>query len=233
MHLYQEPRISTDGVCPYLPDRQHSTEYFFADNVDYDELDFLLSTGWRKFGAYYFRPSCGECKACIPVRIKVKSFRMSKSQKRVECKNRDTIVEFGNVIVSQEIFQIMHEHSMARFGKSNGWDDYVRSFCTPSCPSMQSFYNIDGQIAASGFIDMSSHSLSSVYFIYRPMYSKRSLGILSVLKEVERAFKLGLDYYYLGYFVEGNDRMAYKASFYPQERYDWQRKRWEEVKDDN
>ena len=229
MLLYQEPRISEDGICPYLPDRQHSTMYFFADNVDYDELDYLLSCGWRKFGNYFFRPSCGECKACIPVRVNVRTFRMSESQRRLVRKNSDIRLEFDKTSESKEVFEIMQEHSLVRFGKRTEWDEYVRSFCTPSCPSIQSFYSINGNLAASGFIDVSSHSLSSVYFVYRPSYLKRALGIFSVLKEIEKALEMGLDYYYLGYFVEGNSRMAYKSRFFPHERFDWQSGIWKEV----
>jgi arginine-tRNA-protein transferase len=39
-----------------------------------------------------------------------------------------------------------------------------------------------------------------------------------ILDHIERARKLGLLHLYLGYWVEGSRKMAYKARYLPQER---------------
>src|SRR3546814_10796778 len=46
----------------------------------------------------------------------------------------------------------------------------------------------------------------------------RSLGTYIILDHVQRAAGAGLPYVYLGYWIEGSARMAYKARFRPLER---------------
>lgn len=226
MLLYQEPKISSVMECPYIPDRKLSFEYFFACDVNEEELDILLEDGWRKFGRYFFRPSCGKCKSCIPIRICVDSFHPSKSKRRIARKNLDLKIVFDKITESPEIYEIFKKHSLYRFGKEADWDEYVQNFCIQSCPSLQSLYLLNGKIIAAGFIDRSKYALSSVYFIYDCKLSSRGLGIYSILKEINYAAELGMRYYYLGYYVEGNGRMAYKAGFFPHERYDWNSRKW-------
>jgi arginine-tRNA-protein transferase len=48
--------------------------------------------------------------------------------------------------------------------------------------------------------------------------AERSLGSLMILDHIAQARALGLPYLYLGYWVEGSRKMAYKARFTPQER---------------
>jgi arginine-tRNA-protein transferase len=48
--------------------------------------------------------------------------------------------------------------------------------------------------------------------------ARKGLGTYIILDHIVRAARAGLPYVYLGYWVEGSDRMAYKASFRPLER---------------
>ena len=64
MHLLGEIRRTEPGECPYLPRRTCIQEYFFADEVADDEMEVLLSEGWREFSGYFFRPVCGMPGVC-------------------------------------------------------------------------------------------------------------------------------------------------------------------------
>ena len=65
---------------------------------------------------------------------------------------------------------------------------------------------------------MLADGLSMVYSFFDPELQARSLGSYMILDHVERAKKLGLPHLYLGYWVEGSRKMAYKARYLPQER---------------
>lgn len=226
MILLQPPELGDLAPCPYLPERDQQFEQFFAKDLDEKEMADLLADGWRKFGIHFFRPSCPGCTSCLPLRIISKTFSPSKSQKRNLKANREIEVKFGPLSYSPRIYQIYEAHSRKRFSQLTSLEDFLFAFYSPSCPSLQSEYYLDGKLIGAGFLDMGIDSLSSVYFFFDPDYSKLGIGTFSILKEIEHAGSLGLPYYYLGYYVPGCDSMKYKDSFRPREHYDWEGKRW-------
>lgn len=224
--MLQEPRLSIFAPCTYLPDRMWRFEYFFAYNTNEQELNRLLGRGWRKFGEYYFRPSCSECMRCIPIRVLAQEFKHTKSQRRVLRHGADVEVRFNALEYRDEIFEVYRDHSMNRFEKESDPDEFIAAFYTPSCPAMQSEYYLNGELVAVGFIDISSNALSSVYFAYRASFETLRLGTYSILREIEYTASLGRAYYYLGYYIKESLSMEYKGHFHPHEKYDWSSRRW-------
>ncbi len=74
------------------------------------------------------------------------------------------------------------------------------------------------QLLGACLTDLLADGLSMVYSFYAPDEQRRSLGTYMILDHIERARRLGLPHVYLGYWVEGSRKMAYKARFLPQER---------------
>lgn len=230
MKLLSPPRLSPEEKCPYLTDRWARHEFFLATDVDEDELDSLLSQGFRKFGIYFFKPNCQACLKCEPLRVPVHNFQLSKGQKRVLKKNQDIKVVFNRPTFREEIYQLFVKHSFLRFGereKSSGREDFISTHFTPSVPTMLSEFYLENQLIAVGFLDLSKMATSSVYFIYDPDFQKRSLGVLGALAEIEYTKNSGRDYYYLGYYIEENNSMNYKNQFRPYQTFNWKTGLWE------
>jgi arginyl-tRNA--protein-N-Asp/Glu arginylyltransferase len=67
--------------------------------------------------------------------------------------------------------------------------------------------------------DQQSDGLSMIYsFFDVGPDARKGLGTFIILDHIIRAARAGLPYVYLGYWVEGSSRMAYKTSFRPLER---------------
>lgn len=226
MILHSDPRLSPESECPYLEDRKWRTHYFLASDLTGEELETVLSSGWRKFGMYYFRPACRNCGECTPIRLLTEQLKISRSMKRVMRRCENIRVEFNEPAFRDEIYEIYRKHSLVRFGKTSSQSDFLHSFYTISCPSVQTEYFLEDRLIAVGFLDVSSMGLSSVYFIYDTDYMDYRLGTFSVIKEASYALEREMKYYYLGYYVKNNKSMAYKNGFHVNEKMDWKTGLW-------
>lgn len=226
MELLQSPALEAVEPCPYLPGRAKRYEFFLARDLDGDELSCLLAAGWRKFGFYFFRPACPECRQCIPLRVDVAAFRPSRSQRRLLRRGAELEARFRAPTPGPELFRIYRAHAADRFQLGADYEEFLLLFFLRACPGLQSELYRGHDLAAAGFLDRGSDCLSSVYFCFDPDWSRYRPGILGALLEIEHARSLGLRWYYLGYFVPGSPRMLYKDHFRPREHYDWQRGEW-------
>ncbi len=226
MFIHCDPYITPVSDCPYLPGKQSRFACFAASELNENETELLLSSGWRKFGMQFFRPFCAECKQCVPVRVRARELLLSDSLKKVVNRNKNTEVTFGPLEYSEEAYRIYAGHSEFRFNQQSDPEHFRHSLCYSSCPSLMTSYYVDGKLQGTGFLDRSENGLSTVYFVFSNESRHLSLGIFSVIKEIEYAVLAGLNYYYLGYLVEGCSRMAYKGRFHPYEIYDWERQQW-------
>jgi len=78
-------------------------------------------------------------------------------------------------------------------------------------------YRVLDRLVAASWVDILPNGISSVYFAFEPDESHRSLGTLSILREIEQARKLGKSWYYIGFWVQGSPSMQYKNRFRPYE----------------
>lgn len=225
---------SSHGDCPYLPDRTWVTHSFRAELVDEDFYEKLLGQGWRRSGGLYYQNHCPGCRLCIPIRISVEDFAPTRSQRRVLRRNADVEISVGPMRLaggkvglgnesgtSEREFQELYE-LYARY--STEWhdadavpteEDFLDFLAASPLESLVMRYRIGGSLVGAGWLDVLPGGLSSVYFAFDPDQAKRSLGTFSLMKEVERAATLDKPWLYVGFWVPGSRKMAYKANFHP------------------
>jgi arginine-tRNA-protein transferase len=74
-----------------------------------------------------------------------------------------------------------------------------------------------GELAAAALVDVLGDGLSLVYSFFDPDAEKRGLGIYTILDHIQQARAAGFPFVYLGYWVPGSEKMAYKGEFQPLE----------------
>jgi arginine-tRNA-protein transferase len=222
--IIEEPR-----ACSYLPDRCASLQHRIMLDLSAEELEPMLARGWRRFGPDYFRPACGPCSACVPIRVPTASFRPSKSQRRALRAVSGLKAVIGPPRVDNERLDLYHRWHAFR-EQAREWspanidfESYYLSFAFPH-PAVREIAYYDElsgkgrKLVGVGICDETPNAWSAVYFYYDPAYARRSPGIANVLFQLKLAASRRRAHVYLGYLVLGCPSMHYKSSFRPNER---------------
>ena len=89
-------------------------EYFACLKVSPAQMDFLWAEGWRHFGIYFFRYQTsfhGDKQfSVMPLRIDLGRFSLTRSQKRVLTKNRDTRIVIRPAAVDPGKHELFNKH---------------------------------------------------------------------------------------------------------------------------
>lgn len=206
---------------------QFINESFEAQTIRPNDMDLLLSKGWRHFGGYFFRYNLGihgfEIRRVIPLRIDLGSFSFTRSQRRNLIRNSGLLVQNTLLSITTASVELFERH---RFRFAENIPATINEFIpdkadqSPTQTRQISVFENDKLIAESYF-DVSETGVSGIYAIFDPDLKKRGLGIFTLLKEIEFAIAAGKKYYYLGYVYEGSSFYDYKKRFLSTEAFDW------------
>jgi arginine-tRNA-protein transferase len=203
-------------------------EYFFAQQVTPEQMDALWAQGWRHFGVFFFRYSTlhksNGVHHVTPLRLPLARFALSTSQKRVLKKNQDLRVEIREAVIDEAKEALFDRHK-TRFAENV--PDSIYDFFTPQpacipCHAKEICLFQNEDLIAATFLDLGAQATSSVYSIYEPTASKRSLGIHLILLSIAYSLQLGKRYYYPGYAYQEPSVYDYKKRLRGLEQYEWQ-----------
>ncbi len=210
--------------CSYLNEQEATTLFVDprqpVDKLLYSKLSLL---GFRRSGSHIYRPHCSHCEACIPARIPVAAFTPRRAQSRTRKRNEDLRVRRTDDLLDDEAFNLYRRYIEMRHADGDMYPpdrEQYESFLNDAwdCTHYYRFY--DGQaLVALAVVDELQDGLSAIYTFFDPDCDKRGLGTYAILWQIERARALGLDYLYLGYWIRGCRKMAYKSDYRPLELY--------------
>ena len=204
--------------------------------------DALGRIGFRRSQTVAYRPSCVDCTACVSVRVVADEFAPSSTQKRNFKRNSDLVATVCHPWSTAEQFALLQRYLAARHpgGGMATMDEvdfadmvehtpvtsYVIEYREPSDGLTP------GRLVGACLTDRQGDGLSMIYSFYDPAHDTRTgLGNYIILDHIARAADDGLPYVYLGYWVDGSERMQYKVRYRPLEklgRDGWQRMSGEE-----
>lgn len=214
-------------ACMETFDHLFLNEEFTSLSVKPTELDELLARGWRHFGTEFFRYNLAwhdfEIRRVHPLRIRLTGFSLSKSQRRILKKNTDCRVVIQPANVNPPTIELFDRHRL-RFVENRPDSLYQFLSDDPSrkpCSTFEVAVYKESKLIAVSFFDLGSNSLSGVYAVFDPQYANRSLGIFTMLTEIDYAISSGKQFYYQGYCYDGESFYDYKKKFRGSEYFDW------------
>ncbi len=217
--------LTSPTRCAYLPDRHERKVFTHLIGKRAPELnDVLTNSGFRRSQTIAYRPACESCRACISVRVLVDEFIQGSNMRRVSDRNADILSQMVQAKPNSEQYSLFRSYLDGRHSDGGMADMTVLDYAMMVEDShvetriVEYRQGSNGPLLATCLTDMLSDGLSMVYSFFEPEEAARSLGTYMILDHIQRVKSIGLPYLYLGYWVEGSPKMAYKARFLPQER---------------
>jgi len=202
-------------------------EFAFLLSTRPADMDALWEQGWRHFGPMFFRYSHtlsgNEVRHVIPLRVDLKQFSLSKSQRRVLRRIADLRLQISPSEIDEEREELFHQHKQ-RF--TENVPESLEVFLGPSphgipCANSEVALFDGRQLVAASYLDLGACSVSSIYGFFHPDHAWRSPGIVTMLLEIQYAQQSGYRYYYPGYVFREPSHYDYKKQFAGLETYDW------------
>ncbi len=218
--------LSAPHPCSYLDEPQSSTLFVDPEaTVDTNIYSQLAQQGFRRSGDHIYRPHCQSCQQCKAVRLPVARFQPSRQQRRTWNRNRDLITTVTTTPDRQEHLALFERYIRARHsggGMDEMTGDAPFEFLQSPWGStlFYEFRDQQGNLLSVAVSDPLLDGLSAVYSYFEPSESKRSLGVMSVLWQIEQAIQRQLPFLYLGYWIADSPKMSYKANYQPLQWFD-------------
>lgn len=219
--------ITRTFPCSYLPDQKERLLMLVEPQKNARHLyPVLLTNGFRRSGDNVYRPYCPHCQSCQSLRIPVKLFKKSRSQKRLLNKNRGFRIVINRKPQSiyfklyQRYINKVHPDGSMFPASIKQYQEFMQSSWNSAL--FIEIYDQDKLISVSvtdQVKDPHSKAWSAFYCFYDPDYRAYSLGKYAVLTQLALAKEFDIDWLYLGYYIEKCQKMSYKTQFNPHQRF--------------
>lgn len=214
--------LTGDRLCAYLPKRDERVLFIDPRAPMSGPLyESLLQKGFRRAGRFVYRPACGTCQSCVPVRLEVNQIVFNRSQRRNYIQNGDLILSDHPAGFVPEHFAlyaayIRHRHpggGMADQLSPESYQDYLIQPWGGETRLLE--FRLGERLIALAVTDRVPNALSAVYTVFDPAHASRAPGAFAILSQITLARRLGLQYLYLGYWIQDCRKMAYKDRYRP------------------
>ena len=221
--------VTNPSPCPYLPGKVERKVFTELSGRNASELNEALGRiGFRRSQSVAYRPSCIDCSACVSGRVVASEFRPNATQRKLLRRHSDLEVTACKPWTTEEQYALLRRYlsdrhpggGMAEMDEPDFADmveqspvhSYMIEYREPSANGRP------GKLVGCCLSDQQNDGLSMIYsFFDVAPAARKGRGTIIILDHIIRAARAGLPYVYLGYWVEGSQRMDYKTRFRPLE----------------
>ena len=221
--------VTSPSPCPYLPGKQERKIFTELSGLHAGELnDALGRIGFRRSQSVAYRPSCAGCTACVSVRVVAHQFEPNATQRKLIKRHADLEISACKPWATEEQFALlqrylgsrhpgggmaaMDENDYADMVEQSPVSSYVIEYREPSVDG------VPGRLVGACITDQQADGLSMIYSFFEAGEDSRpGLGNFIIMEHILRSQRARLPYVYLGYWVKGSARMAYKTRYRPME----------------
>ena len=205
----------------------------YPDHLSPEELDEYLYQGWYRLGQAIFTTQFlffeSRVFNAVWIRLDLRGLQFSKSNRKI-------------LRTCYKTFEIHYQPLKLTDEKELLYQKYRSDFPGILAPSLKESlqeeftYNIydswevtlrdQGRLIAYSVFDCGKTSLASIIGVYDPDYRKYSLGMATLLLEIQYGVEKGYEWFYPGYVVPGNPRFDYKLRSGSTQSYDLYTRHW-------
>jgi len=211
--------------------------YTPSANLHNEDLDHFLLKGWFRSGQSINTSTILNFKnrlySPVRVRLPLKNYSFKKRLKKLWNKN--------------QVFETICRPILLNEEKENLYSYFESKYKNEVPPKLEQYlldskessiyntyevaiYDSDKQLIAASFFDIGEKCMASILGIFNPKYEKYSLGIYTMLAEIQFGIDNGFEFYFPGYVTPGYPKFDYKLRIGDLEYYEPLKDSWHSYK---
>jgi arginine-tRNA-protein transferase len=185
----------------------------------------LHRSNFESFNGRYYK--------AFPTRYRIPAFKFTKSLRRVLNKNSDLKTVIRPMRITPEKSDLYDKYNYLRHRRPPGKPllEIFKYLSNENSKKMELCIFSGDRLVACSFFEEGAYALYSTMAFWDVGETARSLGTLTILREIEYARRKDMFYYYLGHFYAQNPNYHYKARFGGLELFNWDNERWVQFTD--